>query len=441
MWTTDFLHRLGFTETDLKAIYSHGWEEQRLAQQLKAILDEGHVDEAEIYDEFKSMYPYWFLSDDDSTEPERHFTAKTAAEFSDHKTEFVWFPYIVRREVNIMMCSGGGGKTFACCLIAADISTGRALPDDFKRFGQGEQVLIISAEDTGELLRERLIACNADLSKVFIIDCRDSEGLNFGSGHRIFKQTIEQYHPVLVIVDPLQAMIGEDADLNRTNQIRPIMQRLANIAKETNTAILLISHVNKRSQTENLNNSASGSTDFINASRSALYLMVDGKNKNSRLLIHSKTNYAKAGRTIRFTFNENGGIYWDGFSEVDRFTVEEANRKRKSPEELLEAKTYQKEVSDTLIRAVIDAASQTETRRFSYDEFRCQYGENIFGNLQPKRALDSVRNTLFQRGIVVETGKRVKVNGEAANGFTVSPIREAEITEDLFSDEENQDGE
>ena len=351
------------------------------------------------------------------------YIAKRASQFGDRRTVFIWYPYIVRKEVNICMASGGSGKTYASCLIASYVSRGEALPGDYKP-PKPENVLIISGEDTGELLKERLTACKADLDKVFILDCHDSTGLNFGSDAETFKTIIAAYKPALTIIDPLQSFIGEQADLNKVNCIRPIMQRLATIAKEVDTAVLLIMHVNKRPQTNNLNDSASGSTDFVNASRSALYILFDEENDDSRLIIHSKCNYTPFGKTIRFTFNDTGGVFWNGFSEIDRFTVEEANRKRKSPGELLKAHAEAEETNETLIRALMDAADPTNMRRFSYDSFKEKYGSFIFGSQQPKRALDSITDAMLASGYQIESGKRVKDGEITRNGFFIIPVSE-----------------
>ena len=77
-----------------------------------------------------------------------------------------------------MMADGGTGKTILCCGIAAAVSTGKALPgDEFD--GRGQNVLMISAEDSGEILRKRLARSGADLDRVMILDCSDSLGMSF----------------------------------------------------------------------------------------------------------------------------------------------------------------------------------------------------------------------------------------------------------------------
>ena len=47
------------------------------------------------------------------------YEAKSAAEFGDDNTEFVWTPYIPIGDYTVLMADGGTGKTIFCCGIAA----------------------------------------------------------------------------------------------------------------------------------------------------------------------------------------------------------------------------------------------------------------------------------------------------------------------------------
>lgn len=345
------------------------------------------------------------------------YTAKKAAEFGEDITSFVWFPFIPVGDYTVLMAPGGTGKTYYICGIAAAISRGKALPgDECKRSGT---VLIISAEDRGELLKKRLMASGADLEKVFILDCMASEGLNFTDGYIAFKETIKAYSPRLVVIDPWHGFIGAGVDINKVNAVRPVFQRLANIAKECHCGMVLISHVNKRAQGENVNNAATGSTDFVNASRSALYIIFDENDSDRRIVVHTKSNYARYGESVCFRI-EDGGIVWDGFSDIDRQTMEQAARQRKTPGEVMCDKENRDNTN--LVQALMDASNPFDTVRFTYQGFKEQYGFNIFGNLQPKRALDAVAATMYARGFELETGIQVRKGEVKGNGFAIHSL-------------------
>ncbi len=353
-------------------------------------------------------------------EQEKAFEARAAEQFGDNETVFVWYPYIPVGDYTVLMADGGTGKTILCCGIAAAISTGAKLPGDCKSRA-AEPVLIVSAEDTGELLKQRLDESGADLSKVFILDCQASEGLNFTDGYDAFVALIRRYAPALVIIDPWHAFLGAGVDINRVNAVRPVFQRLANMAKVCKCGLILVSHVNKRAQGENANNAATGSTDFINAARSAMRVIFNDEPgaTSSRIVVHTKSNYAAPGKSVKYQITGNGGLFWDGFSEITRKTLEDAARWRKTTYEALQRQDAQDVTNRALIAAVCEYGVPGQTVNVSYDQMKADHGSDIFDCMQPKRALDAVSGELRAIGYYVQTGKTVRHNGRTKNGFSV----------------------
>mgnify|MGYP005809811207 CR=1 FL=1 len=363
------------------------------------------------------MVPEW--------EPEpKGRSAKAAATFGEDKTSFLWFPYLPIGDYSVMMADGGTGKTILCCGIAANVTRGKPLPGDEFSYAP-QNVLIISAEDRGELLSKRLARSGADLDKVFILDCIDSEGMNFSDGYEEFTETVLRYRPALVIIDPWHAFLGANVDMNRVNAIRPVFQKLANLAKRCNCSLLLISHVNKRAQGENANNAATGSSDFINAARSAMRVIFDEGDEDCRIMVHTKTNYARYGQSVRYRIVD-GGVQWEGFSEITRQTLESAARHRATPWEVMQKSEERESVNSALVEALEKSANQFAATRFSYDEFKQNHGDLIFGGMQPKRALDAVKDRLSDDGYYLRTGIQVKKNGVKGNGFLVQRIESTE---------------
>ena len=404
------LTKYGFSSQEVTSILYHGWTVEQIENACKKLLDDGLTTEGYVRQTFEEAYPELFREI-------RTYSARKAADFGEDVTRFVWYPYIPVGDYTVLMAPGGTGKTYFVCGIAAALSTGKPLPGDN---AQGAaNILLISAEDRGELLKKRLRASGADLDHVFILDCRDSVGLNFTDGIDAFKALITEHNPALVVVDPWHGFLGEAVDINRVNAVRPCFQKLANIAKDCGCGMILVSHVNKRSQGENVNFAATGSTDFVNAARSALYCIFDEEDPDGRIVVHSKTNYAAYGQSVKFRIDENGGLVWNGFSDIDRSTMEQAARQRKTPGEVVKSDQEQAEVNAALIAALLDAGNLFETVRFTYDGFRDRYGSNIFGSKQPKRALDAVADAMVSRGFELETGIQVRKGETKGNGFAI----------------------
>lgn len=349
--------------------------------------------------------------------------ATPAAAFGEADTRFLWHPYLPIGEYSVMMADGGTGKTILCCGIAAAVSTGNPLPGDVFP-SEGKTVLIISAEDSGPMLKKRLALSGADLNRVFILDCSASVGLNFSDGYEEFSNTVVAHQPALVVIDPWHAFLGADIDINRVNAVRPVFQKLAHLAKTCECAMILVSHVNKRAQGENANNAATGSTDFINASRSAFRVIFDDTDEDRRVMVHTKSNYAAYGKSVRYRIN-NGGVVWEGFSDVTKQTLEMAARRRSTPWEVMQGNREHMAVSNALVKALEKSASPSVPTRYTYEEFKHEHGDLIFGGAQPKRALDAVKDRLSEDGYFLKTGS-VKKNGLSCKGFTIQRVNDVE---------------
>ena len=146
--------------------------------------------------------------------------------------------------------------------LAAACTNGKLLPnmESMEPFN----VIYQTAEDgLGDTVKPRLIEAGADLDRVLVID--DSEVQLTLSDERIEKAIVEN-NARLVIIDPIQAYLGADVDMNRANEVRPIFMRLGQVAQRTGCAILLIGHLNKAAGMQSLQRGL-GSIDIAAAGR------------------------------------------------------------------------------------------------------------------------------------------------------------------------------
>ncbi len=328
-----------------------------------------------------------------------------------------------------MMADGGTGKTMLACAIAAYLSRGKPLPGQ-KTCAPPVNTLLLSAEDKGEILRARLQAAGADLSRVFIIDCVRSVKYDLVGRLPSLSGLLEKKNARLLVVDPWHAFVGADTNINQMNSLRPILAGIAAMAKERGCAVLLIAHVNKKAQGENANNAAAGSVDFINAARSALRVAFE-TNADSpyRLMVHTKSNYAAYGDTVRYAIEaeEEGStptVRFDGFSTVTRETLELAARRHTAPSALLREQEADEGWRRALCEAVSTLAREAPSLplRVSYAEMEERFGKEIFGGRQPKRALEAVREDLEREGLWMETGVRFNKTSGTLRGVRIQKM-------------------
>lgn len=117
-------------------------------------------------------------------------------------------------------------------------------------------------------------------------------------------------------MDPIQAYLGADVDMNRANEIRPLFRYLGGVAERTGAAIVLIGHLNKNSGTH-ANYRGLGSVDISAAVRSILLVgkVEKEQDKDIRVVIQTKSSLAPKPTPVAFTL-ENSKVEWIGEYEI-----------------------------------------------------------------------------------------------------------------------------
>ncbi len=87
-----------------------------------------------------------------------------------------------------------------------------------------------------------------------------------------------------MIMDPIQAYLGANVDMNRANENRPLFRHLSTIAERTGCAIVLIGHLNKSSGSQSDYRSL-GSIDIAAAVRSILFVEKVEKEKEQDIRV------------------------------------------------------------------------------------------------------------------------------------------------------------
>ena len=225
--------------------------------------------------------------------------------------EWLWFPYIPFGKLTIIQGNPGEGKTYFAMMLTAACTNRKLFPnmEDIEPFN----VIYQTAEDgMGDTIKPRLIEAGADLSRVMVID--DTEEALTLSDDRIEK-AVRQNRVRLVIIDPVQAFIGADVDMNRANEVRPVFRKLGMIAEKTGCAIVLIGHLNKSSGIQSTYRGL-GSIDIMAAVRSLIFIGKVRKDPTTRVLIHEKSSLAPPGETMAFKLGDEEGFRWVGAYEI-----------------------------------------------------------------------------------------------------------------------------
>ena len=225
--------------------------------------------------------------------------------------DWLWKPYLPFGKLSVLQGNPGEGKTYFAMHLAAACTNGKLLPN-MERM-EPFNVIYQTAEDgLGDTVKPRLIEAGADLDRVLVID--DSDVQLTLSDERIEKAIVEN-NARLVIIDPIQAYLGADVDMNRANEVRPIFMRLGQVAQRTGCAILLIGHLNKAAGMQSLQRGL-GSIDIAAAVRSVMFIGKLKHDPTMRILTHEKSSLAPPGVSLAFSLGDEGGFRWVGEYDI-----------------------------------------------------------------------------------------------------------------------------
>lgn len=243
------------------------------------------------------------------------------SEVDPEEVSWLWQPYIPLKKLTILEGDPGQGKTYLMLALAAAVTQGHSFPDQKGRVPPPHMnwgtVLYMSAEDDmADTLVPRAIAAGANRERLIEVsgwsNGGDVEPFSFAQ-LALLSEAIGDTKARLVIVDPIQGFIGEKVDTHRTNEVRPIMSQLRNIAEYHRCAILLIRHLTKgigkalyRGQ---------GSVDFTAAARSVLVVAESLEDETKKVMAHEKSSLAPKGASLVFQITDDG-FRWCGVSGV-----------------------------------------------------------------------------------------------------------------------------
>lgn len=233
------------------------------------------------------------------------------SEIQTEEVKWLWHPYIPLGKVTIVQGDPGEGKTTLILAVIAALTKGEALPESDKAL-EPMNVIYQTAEDgLAETIKPRLVAAEADCSRVLVIDERKQE---LTLCDERLEQAILETGAKLIVIDPMQAYLGGEVDMHRANEVRPVLKRVASMAERTGCAVILIGHMNK-AQGLKANYRGLGSIDFRAAARSVLLVGRLKDAPNIRVMAQDKNSLAPEGAFIAFELDAERGFQWKGYCD------------------------------------------------------------------------------------------------------------------------------
>ena len=227
------------------------------------------------------------------------------------EVDWLWYPYIPFGKLTIVQGNPGEGKTFFAMQLAAACTNQKFLPD-MEPFEPFNMIFQTAEDGLGDTVKPRLVSSGADLQRVLVID--DAENPLTLADDRIEK-AIRENNAKLMVIDPLQAFLGANVDMNRANEVRPVFRKLADIAQSTGCAIVMIGHLNKASGTQSTYRGL-GSIDIAAVVRSILFVGKVKDDPTTRVIVHEKSSLAPPGQALAFSLGDQKGFRWIGAYDI-----------------------------------------------------------------------------------------------------------------------------
>jgi hypothetical protein len=236
----------------------------------------------------------------------------------------------------------GLGKSTVLLDIAARLSRGVAMPGEGECSEASGTVILTAEDDLATVVRPRLEAARADLSRVAVVRLMDGD-----QGHERdatfspddlehVELRVREIGARLVIVDPLMHYLPERVDAHRDQDVRRGLAGLRSLAEQTGAAVVLVRHLNKSAGGVALYRGG-GSIGIIALVRSGLVLAKDPDvaDGTARVLAANKSNLGPLPHSLNLRLVSDGErmpprVEW---GEASRHTAEALLTLPETPEE------------------------------------------------------------------------------------------------------------
>lgn len=250
------------------------------------------------------------------------------AEIEPEVIEWLWQDKIPKEGITMFVGDPESFKSTTSLYVAAQVSQGRCFPNCDTPTERGT-VLIIGSEDShSAVVKPRLMAAQADLTKIKHIKGRmkidtitrkskDSYIIDLIAEIELLEKEIKQTPDFrLLIVDTLSSYLGS-RKINSMEDTRDFLDRLSELSYKYHFAVLIIHHFNKNEEASSQYR-GSGSTGIRAGVRAQWAFVVDKYTDGRAFMLRDKLNITAVKTGLAFHMEEKelnlqGKSAWIGY--------------------------------------------------------------------------------------------------------------------------------
>jgi len=227
-------------------------------------------------------------------EGKRRVSFTAASEIKARSTQWVWNGFLPLGELSLLVGREGLGKSTVFYERAARLSRG-LLPGIY--FGQPKATVVCATEDAWDrTIVPRLMAHDADLTRIYRVDVRSAEGIATGlllpEDNEELERGVRELDAGLIGLDPLLSRLAPRLDSHKDGEVRQALEPIVAIAHRTRSAVWGIIHANK-SEGRDTENAIMGSRAFPAVARSVLWIVGDPDDSTTYTFGLTKSNLGK----------------------------------------------------------------------------------------------------------------------------------------------------
>lgn len=254
------------------------------------------------------------------------------SEIQEKLTDWVYYPYLARKQLTIMEGDPEAGKSFLTQAIIKGLVDDDDLPSS-RRSLQAEpgNVVMFDCENEGETVlrkRFRLLGLN-NADRVAILE--DPFNITSDNVPELIEE-LKELEPLLIVFDTINDYLDHKADTHRSKDTVQALQPFVQMARELNCSVLLLRHLTKDSGKRALHR-GQGSVSFTGKSRLQVLVVQDPDDEDRRVFVASKASNVKRPPAREFFVEDIS----KEVKEVDAFRFTWGNKTEDTPDGLLEA--------------------------------------------------------------------------------------------------------
>lgn len=244
-------------------------------------------------------------SQHDARQSEGVVAIQRGSTFGRKEVKYLWGKRLPIGKLTILAGPSGIGKSFISIALAANITAGKFLLDGGTHV-DGEVLFCTYEDDVEDTVGPRADGLGVDLDRCHFITGVDTEHGERAFGpqdvYRIIDFLKGSPDLRLIVIDPLGSFMGSGTDVNRENEARAVLSTLVKTAADTDTAVMMVAHYNKGTESSDPLHRIAGSQGITALPRSVL--AVEWGENGERLVRHLKSSTSKTASTVGYRFED-----------------------------------------------------------------------------------------------------------------------------------------